>query len=370
MGEIEIKKIIHNIDFPKFKYSIKKIKEKIQAFIEDDPEPPIGAYNFIESVERMQKALSGVNSSKDITPQEFEEILPDFLHYIQYLAAAVDEGDEESEFEFSRQLEEIDVEEFKSELVEFKELLDEIFGIDEELDQRKKQSKNKIVQLIEKLEKSFSKIKSINDLDQKEIDFIRHDFDSFIQYSDLLFAMHEARKKILEEDDEFDEDDLDPETDFEEDELDDELSEEFKALHQQWFEQFFKSPQFNKLSAEQKQSADFTLTHFSKALECINELDPASWNKKILEEVCLEIFPHKIVADYAYFNRVGPILTAFFNFLSENKFLKQAWILADYLQMITKNISEAAADTENWSLSKAFAMEVRKEKGIVQNISI
>lgn len=55
------------------------------------------------------------------------------------------------------------------------------------------------------------------------------------------------------------------------------------------------------------------------------------------------------------------MLIAFFNFLSENKLLKQAWKLSTCIKAIQADISKQAADSRNWGVAKTFAMKALKE---------
>jgi len=85
------------------------------------------------------------------------------------------------------------------------------------------------------------------------------------------------------------------------------------------------------------------------------------WNTNNISELCLEVFPRKITAELALFKCIGPVLIAFFNFLSENKLLKQAWKLSTCIKTIQADIPRQAADSRNWGMAKTFAMKALKE---------
>lgn len=55
------------------------------------------------------------------------------------------------------------------------------------------------------------------------------------------------------------------------------------------------------------------------------------------------------------------MLIAFFNFLSENKLLKQAWKLSACIRTIQADIPKQASDSRNWGIAKTIAMKALKE---------
>jgi hypothetical protein len=138
-------------------------------------------------------------------------------------------------------------------------------------------------------------------------------------------------------------------------------TEEENEIYLEWFDQFLKSSSFEKLTEEQKEKVDFILHCFDEYLEYVDASDPADWNTNNIRELCLEVFPRKITAELALFKCIGPVLIAFFNFLSENKLLKQAWKLSTCIKTIQADIPKQAADSRNWGMAKTFAMKALKE---------
>ena len=140
-----------------------------------------------------------------------------------------------------------------------------------------------------------------------------------------------------------------------------ENTEEENKIYLEWFDQFLNSSSFEKLTEEQKEQVDFILHCFGEYLEHVDASDPADWNTNNISELCLEVFPRKITAELALFECIGPVLIAFFNFLSENKMLKQAWKLSTCIKTIQADIPKEAADSRNWGMAKTFAMKALKE---------
>lgn len=138
-------------------------------------------------------------------------------------------------------------------------------------------------------------------------------------------------------------------------------TEEENDKYLEWFDQFLNSSSFEKLTEEQKENVDFILQCFGEYLEHVDASDPEDWNSNNISEICLEIFPRKVTAELALFKCIGPVLIAFFNFLSENKLLKQAWKLSACIKTIQTDISREAADSRNWGMAKTFAMKSLKE---------
>jgi hypothetical protein len=138
-------------------------------------------------------------------------------------------------------------------------------------------------------------------------------------------------------------------------------TEEENDIYLKWVDQFLNSSSFEKLTEEQKENADFILHCFGEYLEHVDASDPADWNTNNISELCLEVFPRKITAELALFKCIGPVLIAFFNFLSENKLLKQAWKLSNCIKTIQADIPKQAADSRNWGMAKTLAMKALKE---------
>jgi hypothetical protein len=137
--------------------------------------------------------------------------------------------------------------------------------------------------------------------------------------------------------------------------------EEENDIYLEWFDQFLNSSSFEKLTEEQKEKVDFILHCFDEYLEHVDASHPADWNTNNISELCLEVFPRKITAELALFKCIGPVLIAFFNFLAENKLLKQAWKLSTCIKTIQADIPKQAADSRNWGMAKTFAMKAIKE---------
>lgn len=132
-------------------------------------------------------------------------------------------------------------------------------------------------------------------------------------------------------------------------------------IYFEWVDRFLESPSFEKLTEEQQELAAFILKCVDEYLELVNARDPVDWDGDILSELCLEVFPCKITAELEFFKCIGPVLISFFNFLSENKLLKQAWRLSTCIKTIQASIPKRAADPKNWGLAKTFAMRALQE---------
>ena len=85
-------------------------------------------------------------------------------------------------------------------------------------------------------------------------------------------------------------------------------------------------------------------------------LAPEKWNPYELEECCLETLPRKVSAEISFFQATSPVLAAFFNFLAENKILRQARRLARQVQKIGPQIVKNSQDPRYWGMAKSFVM--------------
>lgn len=234
MNDAVQKEILDNLNIPHFKEVLDAFISKIQTKIDQDPFYQGQADELMEILSRVKKAFAKVNKKGDMTLTQFKKIYPDFLDYIKASMMVTkseaqedqvfdedddyeddedyDDLDDLEDYEMGRLLEEIDVKEFKMELVDSKNIMLDMFGLDKDLNPEDKAIKHEIIQSIENLQVAFADVNSIDELNENQRALIRPDFDLYIKHMDLLIeSFYEDMDDDLFdeefEDEDFEEDD-------------------------------------------------------------------------------------------------------------------------------------------------------------------
>ncbi len=132
-----------------------------------------------------------------------------------------------------------------------------------------------------------------------------------------------------------------------------------KTIHAtvgQWFEAFADSPAFAKLNESQQRKAGPIVNFFTEYSHTHLGLSPADWDCDAVYECCLEILPRKISAELSLFQAIGPVLSAFFRFLSAQSFHPSGHALAEAVDDIADDIVHEAKTPQNWGPAKQFVM--------------
>ncbi len=141
---------------------------------------------------------------------------------------------------------------------------------------------------------------------------------------------------------------------------------QMQAIHQQvggWFDAFVASPQYEALSAIQKEKAQGVIRFFTEYSFRYVGAAPTQWDRNVLAECCVEVLPRKVSAERAFFEAVAPVLSAFFAFLAGTGHLPRARDLSEVAAALGDQIVAASADERNWGPAKAFIMAA-EEAGV------
>jgi uncharacterized protein YecA (UPF0149 family) len=130
-----------------------------------------------------------------------------------------------------------------------------------------------------------------------------------------------------------------------------------------WGKEFSKSAYAERLEAEAKNESQFVLETFAEYMYSYHGSSPEGWDEADLEECCLETLPRKISSHDAYFKSIAPVLSAFFAFAEERKLLKNAPILAQKVQAISRQIEKNASNPKSWGPAKSLVMAAQ-ESGV------
>ena len=148
--------------------------------------------------------------------------------------------------------------------------------------------------------------------------------------------------------------------DMDEKEYSDEELENICDKVNNWGIEFSKSKYYEELTEEQKRHSEGIVMFFTEYMYNYNLLLPEEWDEDSTEECCLYLLPRKVSAEIAFFKAVSPVLSAFFNFLEEKKYLKNASRLAKRVKPLDKEIVKNASNPNNWGIAKSIVMMALK----------
>jgi hypothetical protein len=219
MNDSDIKKVIDEIDIPAFLIGLQGFRMEVQEKIDADPDYDGQADELLECLDRLQALLNSKKSMVKMSVEKNRELFSAFTDYFRYHGLwqghlnqisesddeEYDEDEDGDEYEV-RELEDIDVEEFKVELAEFKNMLLDAYKNEAELTTEEEQGKKEQLELIERLQVAFYEAHSLDDFNAEELEAIRPDFDYFEEFTNELIAS-------MEDDGDFDEDDEDSDFD-------------------------------------------------------------------------------------------------------------------------------------------------------------
>jgi hypothetical protein len=138
---------------------------------------------------------------------------------------------------------------------------------------------------------------------------------------------------------------------------------ELETIHLQvggWFDEFIKSPQYERLTETQRNEAPEVIRLFVEYSYNYVGVAPGRWGRRQVIECCVEVLPRKVSGELTFFQAVAPVLSAFFRFLAEKSLLRNGDALADTVAGLDREIVAASQDTGNWGPAKAFMMAAQQ----------
>jgi hypothetical protein len=116
------------------------------------------------------------------------------------------------------------------------------------------------------------------------------------------------------------------------------------------------SPQFQSLTAIQKEYADSFITFCLDYGYNYIGTPPHKWNKPDWDEILLDIFPRKLSAEKEVFEQISPVLSQFVLYHSSTGYFKNPEALAAYIKELDDDIVAASQDRNSWGLAKQMVM--------------
>ena len=139
---------------------------------------------------------------------------------------------------------------------------------------------------------------------------------------------------------------------------DEEYQEESHQALMSWCEDaidsFLKSSYCNSWKKNQKETAAFFIHGFVDYAYSYHLAKPFQYNKRIVEEMCLDILPRKFSTEPEDFKQVAPAMSAFFQWCEANGVIKNAKELCDKLKAIDEKIYKKAKNPKNWGMAKSM----------------
>jgi hypothetical protein len=124
-----------------------------------------------------------------------------------------------------------------------------------------------------------------------------------------------------------------------------------------WWNQFIKTPFFESLTEEQKDSSESVVLSVTENVYVTYGMSPEEWDESALEEICVRTLPKKLIACQEYFESVAPILSAFLEFAADRGFIENGIGLARKCRAMHEHIVENAANPDAWSGGKILIQD-------------
>lgn len=142
--------------------------------------------------------------------------------------------------------------------------------------------------------------------------------------------------------------------------LDNDLQ-EVNELSKKWQTEYENSNQFVKLTDDQRRQAFFITSTFAEMMYNYHYQKPTEWTTQALEDVICDLFPRKISSNDDFYAAVKPVLTAYFEFLIEKKYIDNGVALTKKLAKAAPLMRESASDSTSWSFAKQLVMSAKKQ---------
>lgn len=133
------------------------------------------------------------------------------------------------------------------------------------------------------------------------------------------------------------------------------------AALQQWILAFLASPEYAALPADTQEDAENIISTFGDFGFNYGYVQPPDWTAATVREILVEVLPRKVSADQAYFDHIGPVLTAFFGFLAAQQLHPQAAALQKAVRQHTPALLKNAANPAFWGMAKSMMQQALKE---------
>lgn len=143
-------------------------------------------------------------------------------------------------------------------------------------------------------------------------------------------------------------------------EYSDDIAEKNMARMDELGSQFVESQQFSNLSETQKENAEFILSVFADYMFSYHGELIGKWTVSEVKDCCCNTLPRKVSAGDDCFKAISPVLIAFFNFLEEQKIIKQAKKFTELLTTIEHKIVANSQNSSYWGMAKSFFMGGKK----------
>jgi len=144
-------------------------------------------------------------------------------------------------------------------------------------------------------------------------------------------------------------------------EYSEDIVQEIQETVDKWCDDFAVTNLFKNLPKTAQENAGFIISVFGEKMYDYPGETPAEWSAEGLSEVITDVFPRKISADEETFMSVESVLTAFFQYLNDRGYIKNANKLIKALKEAAPIMVEQATDSSNWGFAKQFVMAAFNE---------
>lgn len=131
-----------------------------------------------------------------------------------------------------------------------------------------------------------------------------------------------------------------------------------EEMQDKWFGLFSNSPFFEQLNEAEKENANFAIDVFTNYYFNYVDNTLLECTPDDVAYMCVDILPRKVTDDGDFFENLGPIIIAFFEFLEA-----EGYTQADSKQIkkrvlsLKDEIVEASENPTNWGMAKSMMMK-------------
>lgn len=131
-----------------------------------------------------------------------------------------------------------------------------------------------------------------------------------------------------------------------------------EGMQEKWFGLFSDSPFFEQLGEAEKELADFTIDVFTNYYSNYIDNTLMECTPEDVAYICTDILPRKVTSDDDFFEYLGTIVTAFFEFLEAEEYtVADSGQIKERLLPLKDEIIEASENPANWGMAKSMMMK-------------
>lgn len=136
-----------------------------------------------------------------------------------------------------------------------------------------------------------------------------------------------------------------------------------EEMQEKWFDMFSETRFFEQLTEHQKENADFAIHVFTHYYMSYMDQGLLECTTDDAEYMCTDILSRKVTAERDFYEALGPIIAAFFEFMGEKEYFseKDAQKIKKHILSIQDKIVKASENPNNWGMAKSMMMRASEQ---------